>query len=335
MPVAYLTTPGLRITVSGEHLVVDPPEYPETRDRSPRRTIPLFDLEQVVVDATVHAPIRTVHALLERGIPLLFVQNGHFPAGQALPLVRATHVLAEQLDRMRDPGPTLTWARAVVMAKVNNQRRVLQRLASNRTQAPAAAVDWLGRQDREIAACTGFDRLRGLEGAAAGQYFEALSLYFPPELPFERRSRRPPHNPPNALLSFLYTLLTQELTLHLRAIGLEPGWGFLHETADGRPALSLDLLEPFRAPVADALSLDLLNHRRLRLEDFEYRDGGCFLRAASRRTLYGAFEDRMEREFLLEQYGHRTCLRQILKDQCAQIKAAIVEDKPFTPYLMN
>ncbi len=340
MPTAYLTTYGMKVALSGERLEVTLPrgeaaDAAQEGEELPRqRWIPLNDIEHVVVDAGVSFSTRSLSGLLRRGIPVLFLTHGKMPAGLAMPMNHQTRVLAQQLDTCRNANIRLETARSLVSAKILNQKRVLQRLAANRSE-PMLGAPWLDAMAREAVIASTPDSLRGIEGAATGRYFELLAQYFPEDLPFERRSRRPPLNPPNALLSFTYTLLISELALHLRACGLEPGWGFYHEPEDNRPSLALDLLEPFRSPIADALALDLFNHRRLTPENFDHHDGGCYLRQNSRRTLFKALEDRLERQFHHEQSAHRTTLRQIMKNQCLQIKKTITSAAPFEPFRMN
>lgn len=333
MPVAYLTTKGLKVALTSERLHVTVPTEREGAVPE-RRYIPLIDLEHVVVDSGISISTPAVVELLRKDIPLLFLSQGRFPAGVAVPINHSTTVLGCQLDACRDGAFRLQQAKKLVCAKINNQKRVLQRLAANR-QESSLAGPWLNAIENQASAAQSLDSLRGLEGAAAGRYFEVLGMYFPGEFPFERRSRRPPHNPANSLLSFVYTLINAEIAMHLRAAGVEPGWGFYHETEDRRPSLALDLLEPFRAPVADALVLDLLNHNRFAAEDFDYKDGGCLLRRESRRKVFSAYELRMEREFLHEQQGHRTTLRTVLKDHVQQCKRAFLERVDLEPFIMN
>ena len=334
MPIAYLTTKGMKVSLHSERHEVTVPRHAEGQYPA-RRSIPLVDIEHVVVDAGVALSTPALCGLLRKNIPVLFMAHGTFPSGHAIPAGASTAVLAAQLDRARDPAFRLEQSRRLIVAKIQNQKRVLQRLAANRSRSVEGTAAWLNSIANQARAAAGVDSLRGIEGAAAGRYFETLGAFFPPGLPFERRSRRPPHNPANALLSFVYTLLVAEFSMHLRAAGLEPAWGVYHETEEGRPSLSLDLLEPFHAPVADALVLDTLNHKRFQEEDFEYRDGGCFLRRDSRRKLFGALENRLEREFLHEQAGHRTTLRQVIKDHCYQAKRAFNEGCPLRPFKMN
>ena len=176
----------------------------------------------------------------------------------------------------------------------------------------------------------------GNEGAAAGTYFEAYGLFFPEHCPFERRSRRPPHNAANAVLSYGYTLMTAEMECAVYTAGLDPAVGFLHETEDRRPSLALDLIEPLRAPLADALALDLLTHGTLKpREHFEQRDGGVYLTRDGRKRFFVAYERRMNREFLCEQTGKRTTLRNEFRNQALGVKRAVLDREPFEPFRMN
>lgn len=334
MPIAYLTTQGMQVNLVSARLEIQLPTE-VAGAYSERRAIPIADLEHVVVDSGVSVTTKAITALLEAGVPLLFLTNGHLPAGVALPINKSTKSLALQLDAVRAPEVRLRQARRLIEAKVLNMRRVLQRLAANRKDPLQGTPQWLTSMAVQASAAASIDALLGLEGASTGRYFEALGTFFPNDMPFERRSRRPPHNPANACLSFLYTLLVSELTLHLRLVGLEPGWGFMHEMDDGRPALALDLIEPFRAPVVDALVLDLFNHKRLTPLDFEMREGGCLLRRDSRRKVFAALEDRLEREFQYERTGQRTTLRQILRDHAHQAKRACTEGWTLDPFRMN
>ena len=337
MPTAYLTTRGMKVTLRGERLEIIPPPEALADKAHPmpeRRWIPLHDIEHVVLDAGVHLSPRTLDGLLRRNIPVLFLSNGNFPSGTAIPINRSVKILADQIDCARDHKRCLPLATKLIEAKILNMRRTIQRLSANRKEPPVAAT-WLKSMANQATACPSIDSLLGIEGAATGRYFETIASFFPKDLPFERRSRRPPLNPPNSLLSFVYTLIINEITLHLRGIGLEPGWGVIHQPEDGRPALALDLAEPFRAPIADALALDMLNHRRLQAADFETRDGGCFLRRESRRRVFAAYEDRMEREFHDERRKHRTTLRNTILRLCQETKSYFRDGTIPQPFLMN
>ena len=347
MPSLYLTTPGTRTKLTSQHLEVEVPLEPSTEtdapapsDGGPARTtlrrIPLHDIEQVVVETHTSLTLAAIAALAERGIPVVIVKhNGQAVALCLPPAPDLPTRLAHYQSRLTPDFP-LSIARSLVEAKISNSRRLLQRLATNRNQGPPAAVARLDPFRAAALAATSIESCRGYEGTAAGTYFDALADFFPPTAPFERRSRRPPHNPANALLSFAYTLLSHETTTALHAAGLDPALGYLHEPETGRPSLALDLIEPFRAPVGDGLALDLLNHGTLHPKHhFEPREGGIYLNLDGRRRFFTAYERRMDRPFTSDLTGERTTLRDEIRRQLYSLKRLLHNQGNFEPFIMN
>jgi CRISP-associated protein Cas1 len=188
-------------------------------------------------------------------------------------------------------------------------------------------LDWLDALFAPISRSQTLDELRGYEGASTARYFQAWAAFLPEDFPFERRSTRPPLNPVNACISFGATLLYSEAVAFLHAHGLDPALGLLHATEDGRWSLALDLLEPFRPALVEALALDLFSHQILNANHFEPRNGGTYLNEEGRKKFFFQYERRMERQFLSEAAGHRTTLRQQLEHQAVMYKAAL-EDAP-------
>jgi CRISPR-associated protein Cas1 len=198
--------------------------------------------------------------------------------------------------------------------------------SQSRPQATSGFDDtlaWLDGVFASLKRSQTIDELRGYEGASTARYFQAWATLLPAEFPFERRSRRPPLNPVNACISFSATLLYSEAVAYLHAHGLDPALGLLHATEDGRWSLALDLVEPFRPVLVEALALDLFSHEILNAGHFEPRNGGVYLNEEGRKKFFLQFERRMEREFLSELVGHRTTLRQQLEQQAVLFKAAL------------
>jgi CRISPR-associated protein Cas1 len=301
------------------------------------RDIPLVDIEHVVVNETTHITMAAIAELLRRNIPLVINSTNDAILGLCLSPAPHSTARLEQYRRAQDPGFALALAINWVEAKILNSRRVLQRLAANRHELEITPhLLALGQLAQNCQGVLSIDTLRGYEGTAAGRYFECYAMFFPDNAPFERRSRRPPHNAPNAILSYAYTLLSAEAEACLYAIGLDPAIGFYHEPADRRPSLALDIIEPFRAPLADAMALDLLTHGILNPQaHFENRDAGVYLNIEGRKRFFVAYERRMEREFTSEQHGGRTALRRELHNQCRAVKKATSQGEPFEPFLMN
>ena len=233
---------------------------------------------------------------------------------------------------------------AIVAGKLKNQRQVLLRGARDTKQGDDAAVLERAAQDlaaslRALPAVDGLDMLRGVEGEAARTYFAALNRLLRPELReafgMSGRSRRPPRDRINALLSFLYSMWTNDSRSACEAAGLDPQIGFLHAVRPGRAALALDLVEEFR-PWADRLALTLINRGQIGLSDFVEREGGAvLLEGDARKAVVVAFQERKQDEIshaLLAQavpLGLVPLTQARLLARC--VRGEIDEYPPFTP----
>ncbi|HPY31651.1 MAG TPA: CRISPR-associated endonuclease Cas1 [Verrucomicrobiota bacterium] len=348
MPTLILNQAHCRVALVSERLEIYGPPPDDSTTEQRLRTVPLLDVERVVAGEDTHFTPAALAAILRRQIPIqFFAWNGRF-LGSFLP-AQNHHGLSRlrQYQRTEDPAFVLPLAGRLVAAKIYNQRRVLQRLRARRSPdapaAPAAAapgappevLDWLNALLAQTARARSLDELRGYEGAASARYFPAWAAALPPAFPFEQRSIRPPRNPVNACISFGATLLYHEAVAFIHAHGLDPALGLLHATENGRWSLALDLIEPFRPVLVEALALDLFSHQILNHAHFDARDGGCYLNEAGRKKFFLQYERRMERQFLSESAGHRTTLRQQLEQQAVQFKTALDRPEIFEPFLMN
>jgi len=195
-----------------------------------------------------------------------------------------------------DAGFCLGFARAIVAAKLQGQ---LDLARERRAESPLHRYP-LSLCERRLAGMIGqvdaqenIAALRGLEGAAAAAYFEALAELLPPALGFHGRNRQPPRDPANAVLSLTYTLLHAEAVLALYGGGLDPFIGFYHALDFGRESLACDVMEALR-PQADRFVLELFRRETLRAEDFSRAHGACLLGKAGRSRFYAAYETRAE-----------------------------------------
>lgn len=353
MPTACVIQPDSRIHLENERLRVVARD-PETGKDTPLREIPIRDLDRLILAESVQLSSGALAALLRAGIPVnLLGWNGQFlgafhPASNAHGQARL-----RQYQRTLDGAFALDLSRRILTAKLYNQRRVLQRLAASRKEADPdhsdasprcdaavlvetqAALNWLDSFFAAIKIGRTIDELRGHEGASTARYFQAWAAFLPAEFPFERRSTRPPLNPVNACISFGATLLYSEIVAFLHAHGLDPALGLLHATENGRWSLALDLVEPFRPVLVEALALDLFSHQIINPIHFEPRNGGVYLNEAGRRKFFLQYERRMERQFLSEAVGHRTTLRQQLEQQVVLYKAALEDPARYEPFLIN
>jgi CRISP-associated protein Cas1 len=230
-----------------------------------------------------------------------------------------------------------------VAGKIRNSRSVLLRAAREAktiddqdvlAQAAHLHLEILER----VAARDDIDILRGDEGDAARVYFSAFSCMVREArgvFGLAERSRRPPRDPMNAVLSFLYTLVRAECTAALEGVGLDPQIGYLHALRPGRPALALDLMEEFRAVFADRLALTLVNRQELREHDFERFDGGAvYLNESGRRTVILAYQQRKEVEVDHRVLGGKTPVGLVPHLQARLLARHLRNDVPhYIPYV--
>jgi CRISPR-associated protein Cas1 len=295
----YVTLPDSRLRLDNETLRVDV-------DQETRLRVPLHHLHAVVCFGHVGLSAPLMHRLAEAGIALVLLDgNGRFKArlegetsGNVL-LRQAQHAL------VHNASAPLAIARNIVAGKLKNQRQVLLRGAREaKLPGDEAALTRAG-QDlaaslRALPEARDLDQLRGIEGEAARTYFAAINLLVRPDLrehfQMDGRSRRPPRDRMNALLSFLYSMWMNDCRSACETAGLDPQIGFLHAVRPGRAALALDLIEEFR-PQADRLALTLINRGQLTTDDFAAREGGAVsLEGDSRKAVVVAFQERKKDE---------------------------------------
>lgn len=337
MPTACINQAHCRVSLKSERLEVFGRNEATDREEV-LREIPLRDLDRLIITESTQMSAHALAAVLRAQIPLaVLAWNGEFLGG-FLPALNA-HGLARlgQYARTLDRAFALAVAGRIVTAKLYNQRRVLQRLAAGREENPEvqATLGWLDALFAPLKQAAGVDEVRGYEGASTARYFQAWGGFLPPAFPFERRSKRPPLNPVNACISFGATLIYTEMAAFIHAHGLDPALGLLHTTEDGRWSLALDLMEPFRPVLVEALTLDLFSHQILNEKHFEPKNGGVYLNEEGRKKFILQYERRLERQFMSEAAGHRTTLRQQLEHQAVMYKSALQNPAAFEPFLIN
>jgi CRISPR-associated protein Cas1 len=298
----YATTEGASLRKDGDNLVAEV-------EGQERARVPFHLLSSVVAFGPVYISPPLIGACALAGITLVLLDRaGRFEARVEGP-VSGNVLLRRAQYRAADRPEAIV--RSFVIGKVANQRSVLMRAlrdhggdyAPEDRGAIIAATERLAQILRRLEfGDLPLDGLRGAEGEAANLYFGVFDhLIRGPEPAFRwrGRSRRPPLDPINALLSFLYTLLTNDCRSAAEAVGLDPAVGFLHRDRPGRPSLALDLMEELRPVLADRLALSLINRRQLQPSDFESREGGAVLLAETgRRTVLTAWQERKKEERL-------------------------------------
>lgn len=337
MPSLWITSRDTEAKLQSERVIITP--ISNGSDLKSQRNLPLIDIDLVVISSQVRISTPLLNILLERHIPIFFLDGIGRQRGQFLPALPA-HAKSRliQYQVATSPAHQAHIATTLIAAKIYNQRRTLQRLALNRNETDLVHIS-LQRCTKAISRLENQtntpDQIMGVEGAASADFYSAWAHFLPDEFPFEHRSRRPPHNPVNACLSFTSTILYQEMVAACFAAGLDPGLGSLHHTENGRWSLALDLLEPFRPVIIEALTLDLFSRRMLDASHFEPKKNGIYLNWEGRQKLILQYEKRMERYFHSEHIAQRSTLRLLLRQLPLLYKRHITDQSPFAPFRMN
>lgn len=298
--------------------------------------VPALKVSNLSLFANAQVSPAVVRELAGRSIPIChFSSGGWFHAlTHGLPS-RNVELRVRQFERARDPGRSLEIARRMIAGKIRNQRTLLRRNARGLVHDALrdlrkAAVDALEAATAE--------RLLGIEGNAARIYFQSFALMIDETrrgttgaFDFRGRNRRPPLDPVNALLSFVYAILVKDLTVTLFAVGFDPHLGFFHTAHHGRPALALDLAEEFRPIIGDSVVLSLINNGEVGPDDFLIRAGSCALTQRGRKALLNAYERRMDALVTHPIFGYSISYRRVLEVQARLLARTVFDEIPRYP----
>ncbi len=255
-------------------------------------------LEQVLIFGKSQITTQAIRACLWRNIPVAYLSRMGYCYGRLMSIERGYRQLTRYQQELGLTERLLS-AREIVKGKLANSRVLLQRQQRRlNSEKISLAIESLNYLSQQAADADSIDRLLGFEGMGAKTYFSAFEdCLTSPDFVFVARSRQPPGNPVNAMLSFGYQVLWNHLLALIEIQGLDPYQACLHQGSDGHAALASDLIEEFRAPIVDSLVLYLVNRSVMSAQqDFEYRDGGCYLNNSGRKKYLRAFVQRMEEE---------------------------------------
>jgi CRISPR-associated protein Cas1 len=309
----YVQARGAKVAKVGETLEV-------SVDDAKAASARLIDVSQVVLQGGVYLTTPALHELMAREIPVTWLSHGGWFLGHSTGLGhKNVELRTAQYRASFDERRCLRLARGLVAAKVRNQRTLLRR-NWKRGAVPEELLSQF-RQDIDAAErAHDLPQLLGVEGNAAARYFrhfremlagDAQAMPFD----FDRRNRRPPLDPVNALLSYAYSLLARSVAVTLTAVGFDTYRGFYHQPRYGRPALALDMMEPFRPLVADSAVLMALNNGEVGVDDFVRAGGAVNLTERGRRSFIAGFERRMSQEITHPVFGYAAQYRQIVEIQ--------------------
>jgi CRISP-associated protein Cas1 len=356
MATLYVTENGVRVCKSAQRLVVQ-------RGEEVLEEIPIIKVERVVLMGRgVSITTAAMHTLSRRGVDVLYLTSR---GGYISRLVGSEHKHSRlrfcQARSIDDPGLALKTAREIVRGKIFNQRTFARRQAGRDGRAKRA-LDGMDKMLTRIETAHHLDELRGMEGMAAKEYFSLLRRQIRPPADggswnFARRDYYPPPDPVNAMLSFGYTLLLNDLVTACQLIGLDPQLGFFHAIDYGRPSMALDLEEEFRPVIVDSIVLQMINRPMIQLGDFEkgppknrraqndQNDQGdtpsgnvypIHLKPDARQRFIEFYEQRVSEQVTYPPTGERTTFRRVFELQAQQMaRLVLAETDRYEAYLLH
>ncbi len=301
--------PGSYVRLCGSRLRV-------IRDGGEEASVPLIGVSQLVLMSGSQCSSAVVRECCQRDIPIIHMSGAGWLHGIT---TGASHknveLRSEQFRAARDDDRRLVVARPLVAAKIQNCRVLLRR---NGSAADRDLEILRGFAEAAVRAAS-LEELLGIEGSAARLYYGSFSTMLKPEdgewcaFNLEERNRRPPRDPINALLSFTYALLTKDWSVTLQCIGFDPLMGFYHAPRYGKPALALDMMEPFRPVVADSVVIGAINNAEVRSRDFFEREGAVLLAPPARGRILEAYERRMATNVTHPLFGYACAYRRLFE----------------------
>jgi CRISPR-associated endonuclease Cas1/CRISPR-associated protein Cas4 len=332
----YVQEPGARVSKSGEVLVIQGEEQ--------KTEVALGDISELVLHGPVALTTPALGALLREEIPVTYASSSGWVLGHTVSTGHKN--VAIRLAQYRaafDERRCLAFARSLVAAKIRNTRVFLRRNWKSGNEAERdGALEALSRlADRAPHAPTEAELL-GLEGDAAARYFRLLATMLGdsarefPNFAFDKRTRRPPADPVNAMLSLGYSLLTRTWLTTLSAVGFDPYLGFYHRPRFGRPALALDMMEPFRPILSDSTVIQVINNGEVKADAFVSAGPAVNLKPHARRAFIAAYERRLEHEVTHPVFGYRVSMRRLLEVQARLLARHLMgEIETYPHYLVR
>ncbi len=320
---------GAKVGVRGAAMTVTDTDGKKVKE------VPLAGVESLSLVGSVQISTQAMQTLADRGIPVALLTAAGRLVAMLDPLDSVSaDTRRAQVRRFDDPAACLQLSRALVAAKIMNQRTLLVR---NHEGIPPETVADMARQAHAAQQALNLGSLRGHEGQAAALYFGSFAGMVKggaaAEFNANGRQRRPPPDPINAALSFAYSMLTHECTAALRLASLEPSIGAFHASRPGRPALALDLMEPFRPLVADSVVITAFNRGELKNGHFLRTVAGCAMTDHGRKAFFSVYGRRMAEEVTHPAFGYKLSYRRMIVLHARMIAAWLLGEIPSLSFL--
>jgi CRISPR-associated protein Cas1 len=331
----YVETHKAKVSKKGETLEI----YVEDKKV---QTVRLIDTSQVVLHGSVYITAPALHELMARNIPVTWNSYGGWFKGHTIGTGhKNVELRTAQYRKSFDERFCLGLARGLVEAKIRNCRSLMRRNWKGPFE-PGPLLEDMQRDIRQLRKADDLPTLLGMEGSAASRYFGAFKHLIKDDdksadfsFDFHKRNRRPPADPVNALLSYAYSILTRTWTITLSAVGFDPYRGFYHQPRYGRPALALDMMEPFRPLIADSAVIHAINNGEVRPTDFVQAGGSVNLTQDGKKRFVATLERRLSQEITHPLFDYRVSYRRLLEIQARLLGRHLLGELPeypnFTP----
>lgn len=328
----YLTEQNSILRKTGDRLIVQ-------KDDKILLEVQCHKIDAVLIFGNVQFTTQAVHELFEHGIEMaIFTRTGRLIGQITSPATKNITLRLQQFKKYGDEDFRLRLSREIVAGKINNCLNLIRLFSYNHPEIDVAtATSTLQATLRDTESVTRIDQLLGLEGSAARAYFDAFGRMLLGDFSFPGRKKHPSTDPVNAMLSLSYTLIFNDISSLLDGLGFDPYLGYFHSVDYGRKSLASDLMEEFRAPIADRLTLNLVNNRMVREEDFyaNPKDGGVYFKREALKRYFVKYEETLNHEFTHPETGQNTTFRKCFRLQAEKLASSIQNDTPYKAFVLE
>ena len=303
--ILYVTTVGSKIGKEGEGISIWSPN-------GEKSIIPRKDIEHICVYGNVQVTTQAMMEITRNGGSIFYFSSGGWlQSVTCSPITKNIKLRISQFEKFKDEELKLELVKSIVKAKIENQRTLLRR---NRRNEIEKELSILKNYSNKVNESFDVDSIRGYEGSAARVYWEVYGKQFKDveEWKMIGRNRRPPLDEINALLSYGYSLLLRDFISAIFETGMDYLYGFYHSIVPGRPALALDLMEPYRALIVDSVVLRMINEGIAKKENFSKLDAGVYMRPEVKKKLIYMYEKRMDEMITHPDFGYRLSYRRMI-----------------------
>jgi CRISPR-associated protein Cas1 len=312
MSTLYLTEQGSILHKTQRRLVI-------IKNKKIIQEIPIFKIDRILIFGNIQISTQALSFILDSGIICSFFSSQGKFKGSLRPVESGNVFLRiAQYERYLDKEFRVEISKTIVYAKINNEIKFLENYSKTNFKE---IIEELKKNINNLKDKNSISFIMGIEGHSTSLYFKGLSLILKNKFLFEKREYHPPKDPANALLSFGYSLITNEIFSLLSGIGFDPYIGFFHELTYNRPSLALDIVEEFRTPVVDKMIVTLINKNIIKEEDFQREENSIYLNNIAKKAFLTHYEKRIQN------------YREIIKVQCHKLMDSVLNKKIYEPYL--